>query len=310
MKVMEYGEFDVTEDRNQYIGGSDLSAIMGLSPFKTRYHLLLEKAGLEDRSFQGNKYTEYGHIIEPQIRDYINKEYNHSFLPNRVIDGDFRYHSDGHEFGCVLEVKSTSSIHQTVDEYMLYLVQLVKGMEENEEENGILAVYDRPEDLDPVFTPKRLQIFPITMADYLPLLQQVNEEIDRFRLDLERLKNNPLLTEEDFIPDSTALLQIASDVVKFENQLAMLKEIEAQCKEAKKQLYKEMQKHGVKSWTSPGGAKITMVEEIPATTKTVTEFDAEAFKVSHPRLYKQFANEVEKKVPGKSGFVRITLPKG
>jgi predicted phage-related endonuclease len=60
---VEYGEFDVSEDRDKYIGGSDLPAILGLSKFKTRWQLLLEKAGLEERTFAGNRFTEYGHII-------------------------------------------------------------------------------------------------------------------------------------------------------------------------------------------------------------------------------------------------------
>ena len=38
-------DFDVTIDRDKYIGGSDVPAIMGLSSFRTRWQLLLEKAG-------------------------------------------------------------------------------------------------------------------------------------------------------------------------------------------------------------------------------------------------------------------------
>ena len=69
---VEYGEFDVSQDRNKYIGGSDLPVICGISKFKSRYQLLLEKAGLAEDTFCGNRYTEYGHYIEPFIRDHIN----------------------------------------------------------------------------------------------------------------------------------------------------------------------------------------------------------------------------------------------
>ena len=58
----------VKQDRDKYIGGSDIPAIMGISQFKTRYQLLREKAGLEQDTFTGNKYTEYGNIMEPKIR--------------------------------------------------------------------------------------------------------------------------------------------------------------------------------------------------------------------------------------------------
>lgn len=304
---VEYGEFDVSIDRDKYIGGSDIPVILGISKFKTRWQLLLEKAGLEESTFTGNRYTEYGHIIEPQIRDHINLTYNTQFVPNRVIDGDIRCHTDGFNGECVLEIKSTSDIHSTVDGYKVYLVQLVKYMEENKVQNGILAVYERPEDMSPVFDPKRLQVFGITMEDYRNLLNHVNKELDRFRTDLERLKENPLLSEQDFLP-AGSLATLADKVAMFENQLAALKEIDNQCKEAKKQLYMEMVKRGVKSWAMPNGTKITRVDEVPAKTKMVAEFDSEALKADNPAMYQKYLREVEKKTAGKAGYVRITIP--
>lgn len=306
---VEYGEFDVSIDRDKYIGGSDIPAILGISKFTTRWQLLLQKAGLEERSFTGNRYTEYGHIIEPQIRDYINLVYHTNFVPNRVINGDIRYHSDGFNGECVLEVKSTSDIYSSVDGYKVYLVQLLKGMAENQVERGILAVYDRPEDMNPVFDPKRLQIFEIHIDEYRPLLAKVNREIDRFRVDLQRLKENPLLSEYDFLPAGTQLATIAQQVVTFENQLAAMKEIEQKLKDAKRQLYHEMVKHNVKSCTTPNGAKITRVDEVPGGTKKVKELNVDAFRVEHPDLYQLYLCEVEKKTNGKAGFVRITVPR-
>jgi hypothetical protein len=302
----EYGEFDVSIDRDKYIGGSDIPAILGISKFTTRWQLLLQKAGLEERTFAGNRFTEYGHIIEPQIREYINLVYNTNFQPNRVINGDIRYHSDGYNGECVLEVKSTSDIYSSVDGYKVYLVQLLKGMEENEVERGILAVYERPDDLNPKFDAQRLQVFEIVLDDHRQLLSHVNKEIDRFRTDLERLKENPLLSEQDFLPAGN-LVTLADKVAKFESQLAALKEIEIQCKEAKKQLYNEMLKRGVKSWSMPNGTKITMVAETPGSTKMVTEFDSEAFKADCPGIYQKYLKNVEKKTSGKAGYVLISL---
>lgn len=305
----EYGEFDVTLDRDKYIGGSDIPAILGISKFTTRWQLLLEKAGLEERPMVSTRYTEYGHIIEPQIRDYINLVYNTNFVPNRVINGDIRYHSDGFNGVCVLEVKSTSDIHSTADGYKVYLVQLLKGMEENHVEKGILAVYHRPEDLNPVFDPERLQVFEINMDDYRNLLAHVDKEIDRFRDDLSRLKENPLLSEQDFLPIGGDLVAKANKVVAFENQLAAMKEIEQQLKDAKKALFNEMLKHDVKAWTSPNGTKITRVDEVPGSTKTVTEFDSEAFKADNPALFQKYLRQTEKKTSGKAGYVKITMPR-
>ena len=304
---VEYGEFDVSIDRDKYIGGSDIPVILGISKFKSRWQLLLEKAGLEESSFSGNRYTEYGHYIEPFIRYHINLTYNTQFVPNRVIDGDIRCHTDGFNGECVLEIKSTSDIHSTVDGYKVYLVQLVKYMEENDVQRGILAVYDRPEDMNTIFDATRLQVFEIVLDDYRNLLNHVNRELDKFRADLERLKENPLLTEQDFLP-AGELAVLADKVAKFENQLSALKEIENQCKEAKRQLFMEMLKRGVKSWTMPNGTKITRVDEVPGGTKMVEEFDAEAFKAERPGTYYKYMKTVEKKTNGRAGYVKITIP--
>jgi hypothetical protein len=306
--LCDYGEFDVSQDRDKYIGGSDIPAILGISKFTTRWQLLLEKAGLEERTFSGNRYTEYGHIIEPQIREHINFVYNTNFVPNRVINGDLRLHTDGFNGQCVLEIKSTSDIHSTVDGYKSYLVQLVKYMEQNEVQNGMLAVYHRPEDMNPVLNPKRLQVFEIRLEDHQGLLEHVNKEIDKFRRDLERLKENPLLSEQDFLPAGN-LATLADKVARFENQLAQLKEIENQCKEAKKALYNEMVKRNVKAWTMPNGTKLTRVDEVPAGTKTVAELDVETFKKECPATFERYCRMVEKKQGGKAGYVRITVAK-
>ena len=301
-------DFDVTVDRQIYIGGSDIPAIMGISTFKTRWDLLLEKAGLKEVDFTGNRYTVYGQRMEPRIRDFINCGMIEPFVPNKVTIGDVRCHTDGFNGGCVLEIKTTSHVYETAEEHKVYLVQLLKYMEVNNVQHGLLAVYKRPEDFDLEFDAKRLRTFEIHMADYTDLLEEVNRELDRFRADLERLKNNPLLTEQDFFGDNE-LVALSSKVIVFENQLAMLKEIEKECKDAKKKLYEEMLKHDVKSWVTPNGTKISMVKETPSTYESVTSFDTDTFKEEHPLLYASYLREEIKHKGGRSGYVKITLPK-
>lgn len=301
-------EFDVTVDRDLYIGGSDLAVIMGLSSFKTRWTLLQEKAGLIENNFHGNKYTLYGQQLEPKIRDYINGLGIKPFEPNRVIDGDFRAHTDGFNGECVLEIKTTSHIFDTVEEYKVYLVQLLKYMEVNGVSDGCLAVYHRPADFCTDFDLNRLYIYDIEMGDWEPLLAEINYEISRFRADLARLRENPLLTEQDFF-GSTELVTLSNKVIAFENQLAAMKAIEQQLKDAKQALFDEMAKHDVKSWETPNGTKITRVDSVPGSTKTVTEFDTAAFKEENPAMYEMYLHDVEKKTAGRAGYIKITLPK-
>ena len=301
-------EFDVTVDRDLYIGGSDVPVIMGISTFNTRWGLLQEKAGLKERTFEGNRYTEYGKVMEPQIRDYINKNQENKFEPNQVINGDIRCNTDGFNGSCVLEIKTTSHIYTRVDDYKIYLVQLLLYMQENGVTNGILAVYNRPEDFNTEFNAKLLQVYEIDIAKYKSLLNDVNAEIERFRADLERLRNNPLLSEQDFQP--AELITISKKVVEIENRIAALKTLESEQKKVKQALYEAMTKYNVKSWETPNGIKITRVDAIEPTVETVAEFDEDRFKEENKGLYVMYLRDVEKKKSGKAGFVKITLPKG
>ena len=301
-------KIDVTVDRDKYIGGSDIPIIMGISPFRTRYELLLEKAGLQESTFEGNRYTRYGDEMEPKIRAYVNSKYNTNFYPTQVIEGDMRANTDGFNGVKVLEVKTTSHIYETVDEYLIYLVQLLYYIERCKVDAGILAVYERPEDFDVEFDESRLQIFEIFGTDYLGLIREINREIDRFRADVERLKANPLLSEQDFL-QSNELVAISQKAVALEIEMLKYKEIEAQYKELKAALYKAMVDADVKSWTMPNGTKITKVKETHASVKLVEEFDVERFKQDHDELYKAYTVEVPKETKGRAGYAKITLPK-
>ena len=300
-------EYDVTINRNDYIGGSDIPVIMGISPFKTRYELLLEKAGLKENEFTGNKYTEYGQILEPKIREHINKLYKTTFEPNRVIVDDLRCHSDGFNGKAILEIKTTSHIFENVDDYRVYLVQLLLYMQMNSVKKGILAVYSRPDDFNEEFDENRLKVCEIDIKNYKDLLEEINGEIDRFRTDLARLKENPLLSEEDFQP--TELIALSNEVLAFENKLAEFKVLEQQYKEMKQQLFEAMQKYNVKTWNTINGVKITRVDGTEPTTKIEKEFDADMLKAEQPEIYEKYVVEKEKKTSGRSGNVKITLPK-
>lgn len=300
-------EYDVTIDRNDYIGGSDIPVIMGISPFKKRFDLLLEKAGLKENDFEGNRYTVYGQTIEPKIRAFIDGKYKTVFIPNRIVDGDFRGHTDGFNGECVLEIKSTSHIYETVDEYKIYLVQLLKYMEVNKVKKGILAVYERPADFDPEFDPKLLHIHEIEAGKYKTLLDEINVEIDQFRADLKRLKENPLLTEQDFQPNE--LVALSRKVLELETRIAEFKNIEKQHKDMKQALYEAMLQHDVKSWEMPNGTKITRVDGTAASVKTETVFDVDTFQAENAALYNVYLKEVQKRTNGRSGYVKITLPK-
>ena len=182
----------VTIDRDKYIGGSDIPIILGISHFKSRFDLLLEKAGLQENEFTGNEYTEYGNILEPKIRNYINKQKISlkPFREDKKVVGDVRCHVDGFNGEIVLEIKTTSQIHSNVDEYKTYLVQLLFYMQYMNVEKGLLAVYERPKDFSESFDSKRLQTYYIDINNYKDLIEQINKAVDQFRIDLDKIKEN------------------------------------------------------------------------------------------------------------------------
>lgn len=293
---------DVTKDRDKYIGGSDIAAILDISKFKTRWQLLKEKAGVEESSFTGNVYTEYGNVLEPQIRAYINEQCSMNFAEGKIINGYLRYHADGVDYdkGMVLEIKTTSTIHEDVKDYDYYLCQLLMGIEMYGYENGILAVYERPEDFDEEFNANRLTVYNIKKSDYSAYIEHIKEEVERFRADWMRLMENPFTTEEEFQPKE--IVEIADKVLILESQIEIYKQIEKEYKDAKASLKAGMEKHNIKTWTTPSGTKITLVPDGEQTTEK--KFNEKQFKEEHPKLYEKYCEEVTKK--GKAGYVRIT----
>jgi len=294
----------VKENRQAYIGGSDVAAIMGISPFTTRYDLLLFKAGIKEQEFEGNEYTEYGNLMEEKIRAYINEPRpGEEFKEDQLINGDVRCHVDGYDGDTILEIKTTSQIHEKLEDYKVYLVQLLFYMMNYKVKEGILAVYERPEDFNEEFEPARLTTYGINIDDYKDLCQEIEAAIDKFRKDVERLKENPLLTEEDLLPEDIKTIWQALAVL--ENRLAEYKAIEAERDKVKKQLYEAMTKEGLKKWITPNGTQVTRVEEKPDTTEM--KFNEKKFKEEQEETYNQYCEEVVKK--GRAGYILITPPK-
>ena len=299
---------NVTENRNLYIGGSDIPIIMGISPFKKRFDLLLEKAGLQENDFKGNEYTEYGNVLEPQIRDYINKGLKNPFVEDKKIIDDIRCHVDGYNNkDTILEIKTTSQIHTDVNGYKIYLVQLLFYMHIYNVNKGQLAVYNRPSDFNTEFDSARLGQYEIKLKDYKDLVEEILQAVEQFRIDLQKVKENPFITEEELQPKE--LIQLSNKVLEFEQKLADFKVLEAQYKDVKTKLYEEMEKHNIKKWTTNNGVQITRVLATPETTSKELVFNVDKFKEENQELYKSYEEEQEVVKKCKAGYVKITLPK-
>ncbi len=317
---------DVTKDRHLYIGGSDIPMIMRLSSFKTRYDLLLEKAQLKESDFQGNKYTEYGNVMEPKIRDYINEIGETKFIETKKIVDNKRYHSDGFNCTTILEIKTTSNIKNSLLEYKTYLVQCLYGMMVNDSLGGILAIYERPSDFDEEFNSKNLTSYGFALEDHLELCNEINLAVDNFWSDLDKIKTayileGVILTEEDLMNND--VVTISNKVLDLEKQLLDFKTIENEYKDQKAKLKLAMETENIKMWTTPNGTKITLVADIIDKEVLAETLNEELFKEEEPvmikrydKIKKEYDLKKEKYIfsttkikKGRSGYVKITLKK-
>lgn len=290
---------DVKKDRNLYIGGSDVSVILGISPFRTRWELLQEKAGLIENDFEGNCYTEYGNIMEEKIRNYINEFETDKFVEGKHINEDIRCHTDGENKTTILEIKTTSQIKKEVNDYKIYLVQLLLYMNETKRKKGKLAVYERPEDFNEEFDSDRLYIYDIELKDYKELINDIYEAIEQFRIDLLKLKENPFLTEEELEPKD--LLILTKELEDIELHLKDYNSLVSRQKQLKNDIYNKMLEYKRKGFKTFGG-KITLV--YATEDKEIQVFDEDKFKEENPELYEKYlTNKIQK---GKSGFIKYT----
>lgn len=309
----------VNKDREKYIGGSDIPVIMNLSPFKSRYDLLLEKAGYKEDEFTGNVYTDYGNTLEPKIREWLNVDNKDKFVEGKHVreaEGDeligVRIHTDGENSNTILEIKTTSVIHKNVYDYKIYLVQLLYYMVLTGKDNGLLAVYERPEDLNTDFESKRLHVYKIIKDEEQGLIDEITRAIELFLEDLAKVKANPFITEAELLPSE--ITDITDRILAFESQLDYLKKIEKTVKAEKERLKQAMEATGVKTWATPNGFKITLVPDGDDKTETVEELNLEAIKRDLPELFKPESDggymttkTITKK--GRAGYVLITAPK-
>ena len=232
----------------------------------------------------------------------MNAELDHHFVEGKVIEDYLRYHADGVDFNdkCVLEIKTTSDIHDDIWDYKHYLCQLLMGMWMYNYKRGVLAVYHRPDDFNKNFDSGRLQIFTIRYEQFEEFWKEIFSEIKRFREDWLKLMENPFTTEEEFQPKE--IVEIADKVLFLESQIEIYKAIEKEYKDAKANLKAGMEKHNIKTWTTPSGTKITLVPDGEPTEQW--DFDKDKFAQENPDLYTHYLKRTTKK--GKAGYVRIT----
>ena len=168
--VVDSGQETVEVDRSQYIGGSDIPIIMGISHFTKASKLAQLKNKVIPYENKKTLYTEFGHIFEPFIRETANKKFNKKFIPccKTAEDLGLRANCDGWdaENKYLLEVKTNNGEHFDKSDYIaqihFYMVMygtqdciLAEYARTKEEEEAVQEALDRnasQEELDLIAT--------------------------------------------------------------------------------------------------------------------------------------------------------------
>lgn len=103
------------------IGGSDVSVIAGINPYRSIYQLWLEKTGQVEPAEDGNEYTHFGTVLEPIVKQEFTER-----TGIKIAEPNVLYQSKEHPFmlanldgivevngePCIFEAKTASAYKQ------------------------------------------------------------------------------------------------------------------------------------------------------------------------------------------------------
>ena len=80
------------DDRTKYLGGSDAAAVLGISPWRSRYRLWCEKSGAEaPPSLDGIDYVYFGTLLEPIVAAEFARRANRKVRVKRALSVHKQY---------------------------------------------------------------------------------------------------------------------------------------------------------------------------------------------------------------------------
>ncbi|MFS0979623.1 YqaJ viral recombinase family protein [Enterococcus casseliflavus] len=275
---------NVTEKRTQYVGGSDVPAILGLSKYKTQYELAREKAGIVQPEFISNPYIQFGNKMEPFIREYINTVNSLNFITETFVDKQnmIRSNVDGIDLEnkILLEIKT----HGANPTEKVYEAQMQLYFHQTGCSYGWLAMYHRPSDFDLEFDRENLVIKEIERDT--GYIEKILDAIETFWIRVEYLKEKPDMTESEYYSIGNDVDKLVARVERFELEMLEFekktKVLKEQQKEYRELLYQKMEENDIKK-IDTGDIVITRV--LPTTRLSV---DSTRLKKEKPDIYDQY----------------------
>ena len=294
-------EAPVTVDRSRFLGGSDIAAILGISPWRTALDVYLDKVQPREESHDPSRMRvlSRGKRMEPYIVDLLSEEtglaisarnarYTDPEIPFLAAEIDAEA-----ETGENIEIKTVSPFkarewgEQQTDEIPIhYTAQVQHGLMVTGRRLCVLGVLIGADDF---------RIYRVERDD--ETIAAIRErEIAFWREHIEaRVPPDPTTAADIkmlYGRDAGTAIEASEDVLRalndYRNLSDQAKAISAQAEAAKERIQLFM-----------ADAAILTVGGKPAATwksQSAKRFDQSAFKAAHPDLYEQFKATSESRV--------------
>ena len=287
------------EERKNYIGGSEVAAILGLSPYSTPLQTWLRKKNLIP-PIDSTPIMEFGNIFEPIMAEYFT---NTTGLAVRNVKRTFEHpefdylranidrqilRSDAHPSTGVLELKTTTSHRMKAEEGLIpidWYCQIQHYLGVTGYQYAYLVIYER----DTCFfhTPMLIERDDKLIRQNMETLQQW-----WFTYMIQDKRPAPINGEDVLLiyPDSTDKVTEASAAV-FEDYVRLIgvkkriKDLET----AKEDLEVSLKLHmGTADKLVAKGKTLASWK-----SQTTRRFDSKVFQKDYPDMYKRYINETQ-----------------
>lgn len=287
-------------DRTKYLGGSDVAAILGISPWRTPLEVYLDKVQPREKPVDPNKQRVFtrGQRMEPYVIDLLAEETGMEIIHrgNRYIHRDYGF--------IAAEIDAEAASGENIE---IKTVSPFKAKEWGEVQTDAIPVHYTAQAMHGLMvTGKQVCIFSVLIGgdDFRIYRVERDEETIQAILEKEvafwdRIKNlNPpeatsvsdisLMFEKDAgtsIEADGKALALFNDLRDMKSRFKSLEE-EIEVSEEKLKLY--MQEHSI----------LTLDGKPICTWKTQVSnrFDQKAFQLEHPGLYEKFKKTTSSRV--------------
>jgi len=290
------------EIRKTGIGGSEVSAILGLSDYSSPYKVWLAKTGREDSSVD-NKFTRAGTILESAVAEFFEKETQYRIIKSSANQKTYRHPEYEFVVGTpdrvyfkqqsvgrgILECKTTQYMLDDVPESWFIQLQWYLGIVGSKFgsvawlERGVDFKYKEYE-FDKDFF--QFLIDGVSKFWYENVVKDVPPEPIN-SADIERIFNRH--TEGKVIMSTPELESVHSELISVRDSIKVLEQREKELTETVKLVMADSE--AVMSGTKP---LFTWRSAKPS-----QQFDRDRFKSEYPAIYENYLHEV----PGSRRFL-------